>query len=114
MGSGTGSGRVTMPRAKVIGDNGEKGYVQRDLYKFVKRIPFKEEGNGVWTIEHPAFGGGQILASTNMIFGWNDYEARVWDSDYNVDRMEKFGSLNEAKDWVKWKLASKFDPEKAR
>ena len=114
MGSGTKSGRASMPRAKDIGDTGYKGYSEKDLQNFVNRIPFKKEGNGEWTIEHPAFGGGQILSGQDR---YNPkmtiYEARVWDSNYEpAGKVEEFTSLNEAKDWVKWKLASKFDPTK--
>lgn len=115
MGSGTNSGRgtVSMPRGTRNAATGRKEYEDRTIKSFVNRLAFKDAGNGEWTIEHPAFGGAQILAATNLTFGWNDYEVHVWDSDYNMETVKKFGSLNEAKTYAKRRLETNFDPEKA-
>lgn len=115
MGSGTNSGRgtVSMPRGQRNAATGRKEYDDRTIESFVNRLSFKDVGNGEWTIEHPAFGGAQILAGTNPYYGWNTYEVRVWDSDYNMETVEKFTTLNDAKTYAKRRLESNFDPEKA-
>lgn len=112
MGSGTGSGRTAMPRA-TRGSDGMLGWNLADLQKFTNRLSFTKGGNGEWTIDHPAFGGGQILEGTDIYNPTvKNYEVRVWNSDYEMEDTELFASLNAAKDWIKWRMASNFDQKK--
>ncbi len=78
-------------------------------------VGFTNEGNGQWTLDIAGWGGGQILDESDSreneygAAGGKLYSARAWDNDYQMTGEDRyFGSLNEAKQYIRDELYSAF------